>query len=165
MKKTKPLTAAALMAALCVAILAIGSIVESLDLSLAVIAGLVVMICATEYGDRIGLAVFAVSAVLSMLLPMRSGPLCFLVLFGWYPIAQKKLHQLPPVLCRVVKTVIFNAALILVLALSAFLTGLETKLIYGILLVLGNLMFVLYDILLDRFLIWYILKIRPRMKL
>jgi len=165
MKKTKTLTASALMAALCVAILAIGSIVESLDLSLAVIAGLVVMICATEYGDRIGLAVFAVSAVLSMLLPMRSGPLCFLVLFGWYPIAQKKLHQLPPVLCRVVKTVIFNAALILVLALSAFLTGLETKLIYGILLVLGNLMFVLYDILLDRFLIWYILKIRPRMKL
>lgn len=165
MKKTKTLTASALMAALCVAILAIGSIVESLDLSLAVIAGLVVMICATEYGDRVGLAVFAVSAVLSMLLPMRSGPLCFLVLFGWYPILQKKLHQLPPVLCRVVKTLIFNAALILVLALSAFLTGLETKLIYGILLVLGNFMFVLYDTLLDRFLIWYILKIRPRMKL
>ena len=164
MKRTKTLTSSALMAALAVAIIAVGSLVETLDLSLAVIAGLVVMICATEYGDRVGLAVFAVAGLLSLLLPMRSGPICFLLLFGWYPVAQKKLHQLPPVLCRIVKTLIFNAALALALVLSWYLTGVETKLIYGALFVLGNLMFVLYDTLLERFLIWYILKIRPRIK-
>ena len=40
----------------------------------------------------------------------------------------------------------------------------EPKWMYFTLALIGNLCFYLYDILLDRFMIWYILKLRRRMK-
>lgn len=153
------------MAAVCVVIMSLGSLMESLDFSLAMLAGLVVMILATEYGDRVGLTVFAVAGILSLLLPMKTPAVFFLTLFGWYPVVQKKLQMLPPFLCRVVKTLVFNVAMGLFLWLSAYITGVtDGILIYGILFVLGNLCFVMYDLLLDRFLIWYIVKLRPRLR-
>ena len=165
MKNTKTLTVSSLMAAFCVAIMSLGSLMESLDFSLSMLAGLVVMILSSEYGDRVALAVFAVGGILSLLLPLKTPALFFLALFGWYPIAQKKIHMLPPVICRLVKTLIFNAALALFLWLSAFITGVvDGTVIYATLFVLGNICFVMYDILLDRFLIWYIVKIRPRLR-
>ena len=153
------------MAAMCVAILSVGSILESLDVSLAIIAGLVVMVIATEYGDRAGFAVFFVSGLLSLLLPLKSPGIFFLALGGWYPIVQKKINMLKPLLARIVKILLFNGVLVFLLALSAFVTGTpEAKWVYLSLLILGNLCFFLYDLLLDRFLIWYLLKLRNRLK-
>ncbi len=154
-----------MMAAMCVAILSLGSLIESLDVSLSIIAGLVVMVLSAEYGDRVAACVFLVAGVLSLLLPLKSSGILFLSFSGWYPIVQKKINMLRPFLARVVKTVLFNAVLILLLVISAFVTGLvEQTFIYLSLLVLGNLVFFFYDILLDRFLIWYLLKLRHRLK-
>ena len=165
MKNTKTLTVASLMAAFCVAIMSLGSLMESLDFSLSMLAGLVVMILSSEYGDRVAVAVFAVAGILSLLLPLKTPALFFLALFGWYPIVQKKIHMLSPVICRLVKTLIFNAAMGLFLWLSAFITGIaDSVTVYAILFVLGNVCFVMYDVLLDRFLIWYIVKLRPRLR-
>ncbi len=165
MKNTKMLAVASLMAAMCVAILSIGSLFESLDVSLAIAAGLVVMILSVEYGDRVALSVFLVSGLLSLLLPLKSPSIFFLCLVGWYPIVQKKIHMLKPLWARIVKFVLFHAALFVMLFLSAFITGVkEVGWVYLTLLVLGNLCFFLYDLLLDRFLIWYIVKLRPRLK-
>ncbi len=151
----------AMMAALCVVILALGSLVESLDISLAILAGLVVLIVATEYADRVGFSVFAVVSVLSLLLPLKSAGILFLSFFGWYPMVQKRIQMLPPFFCRVVKFLVFNLILVLLLFLSAFVTGtVEAKLIYATTLVFANLCFYLYDLLLDRFLIWYLMKLR-----
>ena len=159
------LTLSALMAALCVVILSLGSIVETLDVSLAMLAGLVVMVCATEYGDKVGFLVFAVAGILSLLLPVKSAGICFLALGGWYPIVQKKLNMLKPFLSRFVKTLIFNVVLVLLLMLSAFVTGTtDGRLIYGALFLVGNICFMLYDILLERFSLWYLLKLRNRFK-
>jgi hypothetical protein len=73
--------------------------------------------------------------------------------------------MLPALICRLVKTLIFNAALALFLWLSAFITGVVDGItVYVILFVLGNICFVMYDVLLDRFLIWYIVKLRPRLR-
>lgn len=145
--------------------MSLGSLVESLDFSLAMFSGLVVMILSSEYGDRVALSVFAVAGILSLFLPMKTPGLFFLTLFGWYPVVQKKIHMLPPIVSRVVKTLIFNAALALFLFLSAWITGVvDAMVIYATLFVLGNVCFVMYDILLDRFLIWYIVKIRPRLR-
>lgn len=155
-----------MMAALVVAILSVGSLMESLDLSLSIIAGLIIDIVCTEYGYRFGLAVFSVSGLLSLfVLPVKSPAILFLALAGWYPIVQKKINTLKPILARIVKTVIFNAVLILLLVLSFFVTGVpEVSWIYATLFVLGNACFVLYDLLLDRFFLWYLLKLRKRLK-
>ncbi len=151
------------MAAFCVAILSLGSLVESLDVSLSVIAGLVIMVLSAEYGDRVAFSAFAVAGLLSLVLPLKSPGVIFLSFFGWYPIVQKKINMLKPILCRVVKTVLFNLILIILLALSAFVTGIrEATWLYASTVILANFCFVFYDILLDRFLIWYILKLRHR---
>ena len=165
MKKTKILSVCSLMAAMCVAVLSIGSLIESLDITLAMLAGVVVMVVATEYGDRAGFAVFAVAGLLSLLLPGKSPAILFLALGGWYPIVQKKINMLQPLLARVVKFAIFNGVLILLLLVSVGVTGItDPKWMYAALFVIGNLCFYLYDRLLDRVMIWYILKLRKRLK-
>ncbi len=153
------------MAAMCVAILSVGSLFESLDVTLAILAGLVVMVIATEYGNMAGSAVFFVAGLIALLLPLKSPAILFLALGGWYPMVQKKINMLRPFYALLVKTVVFNVILVALLALSAWVTGtVDAKWIYAILFVMGNLCFYLYDILLDRFMIWYILKLRKRLK-
>jgi len=152
-----------MMAAMCIAIMSIGSLIESMDLSLSILAGLVIMILSAEFGDQKALTVYAVAGVLSLLLPIKTAAIFFLGLFGWYPVVQKKINMLPPIWARGVKLLLFNALMAAFLLLSAFFTGTqEGKTIYIALAVLGNLCFYLYDLLLDRFLIWYLLRIRKR---
>lgn len=153
------------MAAMCVAILSVGSLIESLDVSLAIVAGLVVMVLSAEYGDKVAVSVYLVAGGIALLLPIKSAGVLFLAFGGWYPIVQKKINMLKPFVARLAKTFLFNGVLILLLFLSAFVTGVrEMPYLYLALLLLGNLCFFLYDMLLDRFLIWYILKLHNRLK-
>lgn len=159
------LSICSLMAAMCVAILSIGSLFESLDITLAIFAGLVVLVIATEYGDRAGFSVYAVAGILALLLPVKSPAVLFLALGGWYPIVQKKINMLRPFYAFVVKALILNAVLAALLLLSALVTGIvDATWVYAVLFVIGNLCFYLYDILLDRVMLWYILKLRKRLK-
>ena len=153
------------MAALCVVILSIGSIIESLDSSLAMIAGLVVMLVATEYTDRVGVLVFLCSGIVSLFLPLKTPAVFYLVFFGWYPMVQKKIHLLPPLLSRIVKFLVVNFGLALLYLISAFVLSIpfQWNLITALTVVLANVCFVLYDTLLDRFLIWYFVKLRKRL--
>lgn len=153
------------MAAMCVAILSVGSLFESLDVTLAIVAGLVVLVIDTEYGLRAGLSVFAVAGLLALLLPIKTPAVLFLALGGWYPLVQKKINMLTPVWTFVVKFLIFNAVLGALLAFSAFVMGVtDPTWVTALLFIVGNLCFYMYDILLNRFMIWYILKLRTRLK-
>ncbi len=123
------------------------------------------MILSSEYGDRVAAGVFVVVGLIALLLPIKTPAVYFLSLFGWYPIVQKKINMLPPFFAKVIKTLLFNAIMALLLFLSAFVTGTADAVwVYATLIVLANLCFVLYDILLDRFLIWYLLKLRNRLR-
>jgi hypothetical protein len=165
MKKTKTLTVSSLMAALCLVILSLGSLVESLDISLSILAGLVIMILSAEYADRVAFAVFGVTGILSLLLPVKSAGILFVAIFGWYPIVQKKIHYLKPFWARIVKFLICNTVLALLLAMSALIMGkVDAIVVYLTLIVLANICFYMYDILLDRFLIWYIMKLRKHLR-
>ncbi len=165
MKKTKKLTVSALSAAMCVAIMSIGSLISSLDVSLALIAGLVIMVIDVEYGYRSALAVYLAAGLLSFLLPEKSPGILFLALLGWYPIAQKKLNMIKPVFSLAAKFVLFNGILFMLLYLTAFVTGIRDAAWVNItLVVMGNICFYMYDFLLDRFFLFYLLKIRKRIK-
>ena len=154
-----------MMAAMCVAILSVGSLFESLDVTLAIVAGLVVLLIDTEYGFRPGLAVFLVAGILSLLLPIKTPAVLFLSFGGWYPLVQKKINMLPAIWALVLKLLLFNAVLAALLWLSAFVTGVkDATWVIATLFVVGNICFYMYDILLDRFMIWYILKLRSRLK-
>ena len=84
-----------MFAALVVAILAVGSLIDVLDLTLALFAGVLVMIVDVEFSEGCAWSVFAVSAPLSFLLPVRTAPLLFVLFFGWYPLFRKHIRKLP----------------------------------------------------------------------
>lgn len=166
MKKTKLLAIASVCAALCVAIMAIGVVLDVLDLSLAILAGLIVAVVATEFSDRWGWAVYGVAGLLSLLLPNRVPGALFLLFCGWYPILQKKIQMLRPVVSRIVKEAVFNAALALYLVLEIFVLRLESAGWVTLLtVVFANILFVMYDYLLDRLILFYIVKLRERLKI
>lgn len=165
MKKTKTLAVSSLMAALCFVILSLASFFESLDLSLAILSGLVMMILCEEFGKSISLTAFFAVGVLSLFLPVKSGGVLFLAIFGWYPMVQKKINMKKPFLARLVKVLLCNAVLALLLLLSAFVTQItETPILYLGIALMGNVCFFLYDILLDRFYIWYLMKLRKHLR-
>ena len=157
------LAVASLASALCVAIMALGTFFEVMDISLAILAGLIVCVLSLEFGVKWGLAVFLVGGLLSLLLPRKDAGIIFLLFCGWYPVAQKKIQLLKPLYAWIIKEAAFNVVLAAYLFIAIRFLGLvEEKWITVLTAVFANILFILYDVLLDRFQIYYILKLRDR---
>ena len=97
----------------------------------------------------------------------------FALLLGWYPILRPKLQHLRQRPLRIIlKLVIFNLAICLVYALLLFVftspdlqaeaTGYTLPLLMGT-LVLGNVTFFVYDLLLARVSNLYVYRLRPKL--
>ena len=163
MKNTKILAVSSVASALSVTVMAIGSLLDVLDVSLAVLAGLIVAVIAAEFGDRWGWGVYAASGLLSLLLPHKVPGIVFLLFCGWYPILQKKIQMLRPIWSWVVKEAVFNLILCGYLFVGVrFLHLEEANWISVVTFLFANILFVLYDVLLDRFILFYIVKLRDR---
>lgn len=166
--KVKQLTVCAVLSAIGVVLLSIGPLIDVLDASLAVLASIVCIVAVIEYGKAAPWLVFAVTAVLSLvLIPQNSAALMYLLFFGYFPILKEKLEKLPRVLSWVVKELIFNTAMvvcIVVIKLLLFPTAEVSVWTYAILIALCELVFVLYDIALTRLITFYIYRLRPRFK-
>ena len=170
-KSTKRLTVCAMLSALGVVLLYIGSLVEALDLSAAVLASLACIIAVIEYGKGAPWAIYGVTSVLSLiLLPIKTPAAFYAIFFGFYPILKEKIERRPRLLQWVIKEAIFNISLVIMGFAVYFLstTGdnllLENPLIIAATVVLAELAFVLYDIALTRMITFYIIKLRNRLK-
>ncbi len=165
MRGTRALTLSAALAALGVISLALGSLVEVLDLSMAVIASLFVTFAVIELGGSYPYLVYAVTAVLAMLLvPTKTAPLIYLCFAGYYPIVKEKLEaHLPRVFAWVLKLAVCLAALALaaLLALKVFTVPVPDKRYYWLLLACVPV-FVLYDVALTRLITAYMYRWRTR---
>ncbi|MBR6376158.1 MAG: hypothetical protein IKS05_00160 [Oscillospiraceae bacterium] len=87
MNRTKKLSVSALVAALCVGCLALGSLLSNVSLSIAALAGLfpaaVVILC----GSGWALGTYVVAAILGLLLlPVKTAAVWFACFFGHYPV-------------------------------------------------------------------------------
>lgn len=166
-KGTRALVVAAVLAALGVICLALGSLVQVLDLSMAVIASLFVVFAVIELGDKYAWLVYAVTAILSVLLiPAKTAPLVYLCFAGFYPIIKAKLEgRMARVLSWILKIVLFNAmlALAVFLLLKVFLISVPSPHYYWFLLLLTPV-FLLYDVALTRLVTFYLFKIRDRFR-
>lgn len=166
--KIKQLTVCASLAALGVVLLSIGPLIDVLDASLAVLASILCIVAVIEYGKAAPWLVFAVTAVLSLvLMPQNSAALMYLLFFGYYPILKEKLERLPKVLSWVLKELIFNVAMVICIVaikLLLFPTATVTVWTYAILAVLCEVVFLLYDVALTRLISFYVYKIRGRFK-
>lgn len=169
-KNTKRLTVSAMISALSVTLLYLGSFIEVLDITMAVTASLFSAVMVIEYGKGAPWSVFGVTSVLSLiLLPQKLPALMYALFFGYYPIIKEYVEKIRNKLVSwIVKLFIFSFATALLLLLSKLFLA-ETDMPAGalmtaIFLILSAAMLILYDVALTRMISYYIIKLRHRFK-
>ncbi len=165
-KRTKFLVLSAVLSALGVVLLAVGSLFQFLDLSMAVLASLLVIFAVIELGGPYPYLIYAVTAILSILLvPTKTAPLVYLCFAGFYPIIKAKLEgHMPPPLAWLCKLLVFNvgfgAALFASIKLFTAITVPQMWLLP--IFLLGTVVFVAYDVALTKLITAYLTRWRHR---
>ena len=167
-KGTRALTVSAILCALGVILLALGSLLQILDITMAALASFLVIFAVIEMGGKYPFLIYAVTALLSMLLvPYKTAPLMYLCFAGYYPLLKATLEgHLPKLWAWVLKIVVFNAALALTLflAIKMFSAFTVPEVWYYYLLPVCSVVFVIYDIALTRVITAYLLRWRQRFR-
>lgn len=167
-KGTRALTVSAVLCALGVILLAFGSLLQVLDLTMAAVASFLVIFAVIELGGKYPFLIYAVTSVLAVLLvPYKTAALLYLCFAGYYPILKALLEgNLPRTWAWVLKILSFNAglALMLFLAIKLFSAFEITATWYYFVLPAFSLVFVVYDVALTRLITAYVHKWRSRFR-
>lgn len=167
-ERTKKLTLGAVMCALGVVLLYLGSVVEVLDLSMAAVASLLCVIVVIEAGGAYPWIVYVVTSVLSViLLPQKTPALFYTVFAGYYPILKEKFERLSRGISYGLKFAVFNIAAVITVVIDFLL--LAPQAFPGVPLIIGgavvlNAVFALYDFALTRLISAYIFRFRSKFK-
>ncbi len=168
MQKTKKLALCAILSALGVLILFIGSVIDVLSMTMAGIGSLLIMVVMIEVGSPWPWLVWGVTSVLSMvLLPNKLPAIMYLLICGIYPIFKEKFERLHYVVAWVLKLSVFNTGLLLMITASKYIfylsdSGMEFTLPV---ILIGNAAFILYDVALTQVILLYLVKLRSHMGL
>ncbi len=136
-------------------------------------AGLCLVPICTEFGTKYAIIAFLGISILSFLFVFPTNPepaFFFLLLLGYYPIIQLYLNKIrSQALQYLLKLLLFNVALVAIYSILLFLIAspalveelLEaTGWFLGLLVFMGNITFIVYDILLDKVRIIYMYRFR-----
>ncbi len=173
MKKTKILSLSALGAALGVVFLYLGSMIEVLDMSAAVLASVLVLFCVLEFGYGYAGMVYLVITVLSLLLlPNKSPAVLFAGLFGYVPMTKFFFEHKMKHFAWMPKILVFNLIFAMIVFFGAELLGFTTDNTFGIppfvyyiaYFVLANIVYVVCDILYTRLSRIYFYRFRDKVR-
>ncbi|MCL1793664.1 MAG: hypothetical protein FWG34_07325 [Oscillospiraceae bacterium] len=170
----KKIAMAAILSSLGVIFLALGSIIEILDLSSAAIAGFLVVVAVIELGAGHSVMIYFAISIFSVLLLPNKFPAVFFMFFGGlYPIFKYHFERFHPVLAWALKFSTFNVFLAFMilsvnfLVESGFLPPLNDSYLSELfgnlkifIFLVANFTFLLYDIAMTRIINLYIIKIR-----
>ena len=164
-RHTKNLALASLLSALGVVFLYVGSVIEALDMSMAILASLPIVFAVIEMGGAWPWLMYAATGALGLiLLPQKLPCVFYLFLAGFYPILKEKIEKrLRGVPCVLLKFVLFGGCVFVMwLVIRLFLpaTVFEGGVWVWIALIAVTLF--LYDILLTRLISKYLLVWRRR---
>ena len=168
MKRTRKLAITALLSALGTVLLALGSLIEVLDLSMAAIVSCFVVFLHIEFRGAYPYLFWASTSLLTLILVPTGGAGLLFALLGLYPLVKAFLERIHPVLEWVCKTAMAAALLALFVLLAKFVFLLPDAILSGwllpVFLVVAMAAFVLYDVALTRLVVYYGLRIRPRIE-
>ncbi len=163
--RVRRLTLAAMMTALSVTVLYLGALFDVMSLSAAGIASLFTLLTVRECRGAYPYFVYAATAILSfLLLPQKEAALLYVLLGGFYPIVKFPLEHLRRPFPLLLKLFYLNFVVTAVELLSIWLFYLPPMPLpyYLVLYLIANPAFFLYDRLLDKLLVLYEAKWRPR---
>ena len=162
MKKSGKVALGGIIAAFAILVMLIAYF-PSLTYAVPAIAGAILIIIVIEINAKWAFLVYLVIGFLALLICEKEASVLFVSFFGYYPIIKAKLEGLKNrVFEWVLKFIIFNIAVILAyfIIINLFLIPLDVGFLkkYGVpvLLVLGNVVFLLYDIGLTRVITLYL---------
>ena len=168
------LTVTALLAALGVMLLWVGSLFEIMDLTTVFVVSLLSLFVLLELGAGWAVLLWAVTSTLSLLLLHNKFCALEYALFGGvYPLVKYYAERLPRLFAWIVKIAGFNLLFGAVIGLMIRFFGVEdltlpvvgrlgTGAYIALAFVLGNLCFLIYDWLLTRFRPLYMERLHPR---
>ena len=168
----KYLTVSAMLSALGVVILGLGAVIEVLDISVAVIASLLVAYAVIEIGGAYPWLIWVVTSTIALLLlPLKTPVLFYALLTGYYPIVKQKIERkMARLPAWATKMGVLAISLLVIWAVMWLFapTLLETTggwLMIVATLVLGIFAFILYDICLTKLITRYFVKWQKRFKM
>lgn len=173
LKNTSKIALSAVFAALSVALMALISVIPSLELALPAIAGLFVAVIVIEIDKKWALGVWLAVSVLSLIIvPNKETAIVYTVFFGYYPVLKSVLESKTP---RVVEYIIKIAVFTAVMTVSYYLMAkfmnvdLDMPLFLGkwglpVLAALGIVTFLLYDYALSKLITFYRLRLSRKLR-
>lgn len=167
--KSREIALCGMLNALAVVLMNLGSLVPLATFCTPLLAMLVLLPVLEEYGARMGWAVWVSVSILSLLLVTDRETALVYVFFGWYPMVRPKVAAIKSKVLRFgVKLLICNGLIFTLYGLVLRLMGLtadlldSTRLMNALLLILGNLVFFLTDLVLQRMTLVWTVKLRKR---
>lgn len=174
-RKTKTIALCGVLAALATALLFLGGTLPFAAIACPVLASLVLIPVYAETGWKWGLVWYLTVAILGLLLAPEKEAAILFAFFGCYPILRKWVGRLrSKVLQWALKLLYVNLAVLAAYALMIFVFRMEAiaqeyaqMQLYLLiaLLLLANLSFVIYDLLIGRLEIYYHVRLRPKLNL
>lgn len=171
---TKRLALCGILAAMAVAVMFLGGVVPFAAIACPVLASLVMLPVYIECGRKWGWVWFLSVAILASLIAPDKESAVLFVFFGYYPLVKKYFGRLPKVLKYAVKFLYLNLMVLSAYGLMLYVFSLEAvvadfadveKWTLAAMLLLANISFFLYDVLIDRLEIAYHIRLRPKLKL
>lgn len=153
-EQSRRMAVCSVAAALGVVVLLLGAVLELGIYVCPMVVGLCLIPIGRRFGVKYQLLLWIVISFLSFLLvPNPEENLVFAGLFGWYPALQPRMQKLPKILRALLKLLLFNAVVVALEALVLYVLVPEAvdSAMLVLLLLLGNVMFVMYDRVIGRF--------------
>jgi hypothetical protein len=164
MRNTKYITFSAIISALSVVVLLLGSLLNVLDLTAVFIASLFLLIAREEMGWG-AFGIYFVTLAISLLLPNTMVAAIEYAIIAVFPIFRPAIERLNAVLKWFLKVLYMLLAAGGIFVVSRILVA-DAPLYADILLALGSLVILfLYDVLLFRFMMYYRFKLRNRLRI
>ncbi len=162
-----------ILGALAVVVMLMGGVIPFATFVAPAIAGLLIVPIAIEYGLKPGALLYAAISMLALFMaPDKEMALVFVFFLGYYPLAKAKLDQIKSKVVQwSTKFALFNISILTMYSIIVFVFPIayivaeleESGLPFlGLLLLMGNATFVIYDIALSRMIGLYLIKFRAR---
>lgn len=163
------------MCGLAVIVMSSGSIIPFATFCAPAVAGILLIPVAIKCGMRLGWTCYAAVSVLAVLLvPDKEIAAVFVFFLGYYPLCKAYLERIrTKILQGAAKLAVFNGSILLMYWVLLRLFSVQYlvqefsemgQLFTACLLVLANVCFIMYDLMLRNLLVLYMVKIKPRFK-
>ena len=160
------LAVSAVLSALGVVIMLLGTVISVLDLTMVAIASIFIFFAVLEMGSPYQYLIYATTSLLSvLLLPDKFSAILYMMFGGIYPILKQKLERLAGVVSWIIKAVYFNAVIVAAVLGAKHLFGIDEEELTLILFAVGNVAFFMYDIAMTKLITYYLLGLRKKFRI